>query len=61
MYKPKMTIKEPEISCCCLPCHKIKTWYNYSTNPVDMSVWARMKTFSYWLLASISFIPFYGI
>ncbi|KAL4465854.1 hypothetical protein ABPG74_004091 [Tetrahymena malaccensis] len=61
MFKPKKTIKEPQVSCICLPCYKIKAWYNYNTNPVDMTIWKRMRTFSYWLLTLISLIPFYGI
>ena len=51
----------PETSYCCIPCRAFKSWFLYTYDPVDKSIWKSFKSFSYWLLLLIEIFPYYGV
>ncbi len=63
-YLEKYDVKNKESCQCCCLCRHLKTfrnWYLYVTQPVDKSLWQKVRWFSFWILLIIKMFPFYGV
>lgn len=45
----------------CRCCRAFKSWFLYTYDPVDRSIWYSIRTFSWWLLLIIEIFPYYGV
>lgn|SRR3990167_8655917 len=60
--QPYLDIQPPERSCCLWAGLKaIRAWVLYTSDPIDMSIWKQLKTFSFWILQFIQGFPLYGV
>jgi len=62
-YLEKYKVEQIPASDCCLGrcCQAFRRWYLYTTQPVDKTIWQRMRWFSFWFLTIIKSFPFYGV
>ena len=60
--QPYIEFKEPEKLCCLVAAMRgSRAWILYTLDPVDMTIWKRIKTFSFWILQIIQLFPLYGV
>ena len=60
--QPYLDMEEPTKLCCLLQgARAFRAWVLYSLDPVDLTIWKRMKTFSFWFLQLVQNFPFYGV
>ena len=60
--QPYLELEEPKKLCCLFQgLRAFRAWILYTLDPVDMSIWKRMKTFSYWILQIVQNFPLYGV
>src|SRR3990167_6894937 len=62
--KPVLEDKgDPAVNaCCCMITYiRFKAWFLYTYDPVDVSIWKSIKSFSWWFLLLIEIFPYYGV
>lgn len=60
--QPYLDIQPPERSCCLWAgLTAMRAWVLYTSDPIDMSIWKQLKTFSFWILQLIQAFPLYGV
>ncbi len=62
VHQPYLDLEDPKPLCCLFQgLRAIRAWVLYTLDPVDLSIWKRIKTFSFWLLQVIQNFPLYGV
>ena len=62
MQKPVLVETQPEeYPKLCSPCCYLRTCFRYNYDPVDISIWKRLKRWQFWLIYIMDVFPFYAI
>lgn len=62
VHQPYLDLEDPPRLCCLFQgLRAFRAWVLYTLDPVDMSIWKRMKTVSFWLLQVVQNFPLYGV
>ena len=60
--KPYLEIADPEEGCCLFkPLYWFRAWVLHTLDPVDLTIWQRIKTVSFWFWQMVQMFPLYGV